>query len=175
MKDSIMRLAPLAFLVLAMPVSGSPAAASWDVPGEIAGRAAVIDGDTIEVRGTRIRIAGIDAPEAAQVCTRADGSPYRCGSAAAAFLDDMLTGRTVVCIPSGTSYERIVASCEVGGIDVGSAMVAAGWALDYARYSKGRYAADEAGARTGSAGVWQGDFVRPDEWRRSDRGRGGRP
>jgi endonuclease YncB( thermonuclease family) len=166
-----MRLTSLAFLVSVLPLSVSPAAAWGNVHEEIAGRASVIDGDTIEVRGTRIRIAGIDAPESAQVCARADGRPYRCGGAAAAFLDEMLAGRAVVCIASGTSYDRIVAACEVGGVDVGSAMVAAGWALDYARYSKGRYAADEARARGRSAGVWQGDFVRPDEWRRSERGR----
>lgn len=169
-----MRLTSLAFLVLGLPASVSPAAAWRDVPDEIVGRASVIDGDTIEVRGTRIRIAGIDAPESDQVCTRADGRPYRCGGAAAAFLDDMLAGRNVACRANGTSYDRVVATCDVGGSDVGSAMVAAGWALDYARYSGGRYAADEARARSRSAGVWQGDFVRPDEWRRSDRGRGGR-
>lgn len=169
-----MRLRSLAFLVLALPLSTSPAAAWRDVPGEISGRASVIDGDTIEVRGTRIRIGGIDAPESDQSCTRADGRSYRCGGAAAAFLDDMLAGRNVVCSASGTSYDRIVAACEVGGLDVGATMVAAGWAVDYARYSKGRYAADEARARSRSAGIWQGDFVRPDEWRHSDRARGGR-
>lgn len=167
-----MRLASLVFLALALSVS--PAAAWRDPSDEIVGRASVVDGDTIEVRGTRIRIGGIDAPESDQTCTRADGRPYRCGGAAASFLDDMLVGRTVTCVANGTSYDRVVAACEVGGVDVGSSMVAAGWALDYARYSKGRYAADEARARSMSLGVWQGEFVRPDEWRHSDRARGGR-
>lgn len=159
-------------LVVATCMSASPASAWRDAPDEILGRASVIDGDSIEVRGTRIRIAGIDAPESDQVCTRGDGSPYRCGGAAAAFLDRMLEGRTVGCRANGTSYDRIVASCDVGGVDVGAAMVSAGWAVDYARYSRGRYAADESRARSVAAGIWQGEFVRPDEWRHS--GRGGR-
>ena len=57
----------------------------------------------------------------------------------------------------------------------GSAMVAAGWAVDYPHYAHGRYAADEAGARGRRDGVWQGDFVRPDVWRHSGSGRRGRP
>jgi len=36
--------------------------------------ASVIDGDTIEVHGQRIRIHGIDAPESRQLC-RLDGKP----------------------------------------------------------------------------------------------------
>ena len=34
----------------------------------LAGVATVIDGDTLEIHGTRIRLHGIDAPESAQLC-----------------------------------------------------------------------------------------------------------
>ena len=167
-----MRLAAIALLAAC---AAAPALAYDDVPGEIAGRASVVDGDTSEIRGIRIRIGGIDAPESDQTCGRGDRSVYLCGNASAAYLDRLLAGRTVVCRGHDRSYDRVVAACSVGGTDVGAAQVAAGWALDYARYSRGRYAPAEADARAARAGIWQGDFVPPEEWRRARRsGRGSR-
>ena len=50
---------------------------------ELVGRASVIDGDTIEIGGERIRLFGIDAIEAHQTCTLPTGGKWRCGGAAA--------------------------------------------------------------------------------------------
>ncbi len=49
---------------------------------DVVGVASVIDGDTIEVHGQRIRLHGIDAPESRQLC-RLDGKPWQCGKDAA--------------------------------------------------------------------------------------------
>ena len=45
----------------------------------VTGPARVIDGDTLDIAGTRIRLHGIDAPEAQQSCQHGAGRPYGCG------------------------------------------------------------------------------------------------
>lgn len=62
-----------------------------------AGRPSVIDGDTLEIHGTRIRLFGIDAPESSQLCRGDDSLPYRCGAKAANELDSFIAGRPVSC------------------------------------------------------------------------------
>ena len=49
---------------------------------DITGTVTVVDGDMLEIRGTRIRLHGIDAPESGQLCQRS-GKYYRCDQQAA--------------------------------------------------------------------------------------------
>jgi endonuclease YncB( thermonuclease family) len=58
-------------------------------PTDLIGRASIIDGDTIEIHGTRIRLWGIDAPESAQLRRGDDSDLYRCGAKAANDLDGL--------------------------------------------------------------------------------------
>jgi endonuclease YncB( thermonuclease family) len=39
---------------------------------DLIGQASVIDGDTLEIHGMRIRLWGIDAPESSQLCRGED-------------------------------------------------------------------------------------------------------
>jgi len=135
-------------------------------PGvKLSGRAVVVDGDTIEVRGRRIRLHGIDAPELDQKCQGRDGRWLKCGRKARFFLANMLRGRTVTCEGVDTDrYGRMVAICRVGGEDMGRMMVSSGWAVAYRRYSW-RYVKDEWAARMGKRGLWSGRFVDPETWR----------
>src|SRR5437879_4358603 len=97
---------------------------------DLAGRASVIDGDTLEIHGTRIRLWGIDAPESSQLCRGENSLQYRCGAKAANDLDAFIARRPVGCIPiSLDRYGRTVASCSVGGVDLGEWLVGNGLAL----------------------------------------------
>ncbi len=134
--------------------------------GAVQGRASVIDGDTLEVRGERIRLFGIDAPESAQICLDAAGNGYRCGQRAAFALADKVGSRPVSCQPTGKDrYGRLVARCSLAGEDLQAWMVRNGHALAFLRYSKA-YRPYEAEAKASGAGMWTGSFEAPWDWRR---------
>jgi endonuclease YncB( thermonuclease family) len=136
----------------------------WASAADLTGRASVIDGDTIEIHGQRIRLFGIDAPESRQTC-EAEQQTYRCGQQAALALVDHIGQRTVACEERDVDrYGRMVAVCRVDGEDIGAWMVAQGWALAYSRYSRD-YFDEELAARANKRGMWRGNFMRPWLWR----------
>jgi endonuclease YncB( thermonuclease family) len=135
----------------------------------ISGHARIIDGDSLEVAGERVRLFGIDAPEGRQQCRGANGADYACGREAAQALAALIGGRTVTCTPvTQDRYARDVATCTANGRDLGEAMVRAGHARDYLRHSRGRYAAAEREARAEKRGIWAGEFEQPETWRRRE-------
>lgn len=133
---------------------------------ELTGRASVIDGDTIEIRGTRVRLWAIDAPESSQLCQRPDGTKWRCGSASANALASWIGNGNVRCIRKSTDrYGRMVAACDLAGNDLGRWMVSNGWALAYRRYSRD-YIKPEVEAANSARGIHASYFVSPWEFRR---------
>ena len=141
--------------------------ANGHIDGEaIAGTVRVVDGDSLEIGQTRIRLFGIDAPELRQLCRDARGGDVTCGLAARDALTRLIGGRDVSCAPAeAPSYDRIVAICKVDGTDLSEAMARDGHAIELKAHSKGRYAAAERTARDARRGIWAGEFERPSEWR----------
>lgn len=130
--------------------------------GDLMEQASIIDGDTLEIHGTRIRLWGIDAPESSQLCRDDDSSLYRCGAKAANDLDDFIRRRPVSCMPMNLDrYGRTVATCSAGGADLGEWLVRNGLALDWPHFSKGRYGAAQRDAEHAGRGIWKGSYVEP--------------
>ena len=134
---------------------------------EIVGRASVIDGDTIEIHGTRIRLFAIDAVEARQTCTTHAGRIWPCGREAAFALADHITGKTLACEPLDTDrYGRIVARCFAAGEDIGAWSVAHGWSIAATRYST-IYINVQRQAVAEDRGIWGGTFEDPQTFRKT--------
>jgi endonuclease YncB( thermonuclease family) len=132
----------------------------------IRGRASVIDGDTLEIAGKRIRLHGADAPESSQAGKDRQGNEYRCGQRAALALADQIGSGPVSCEARDTDrYGRIVAVCSQRGIDLNAWMVEQGHALAYRQYSTD-YVPQEEAARAAKRGIWSGSFTPPSEYRR---------
>lgn len=137
---------------------------------EYSGTAQIIDGDTIEIGSTRIRLHGIDAPESRQVCTSPlSGRWALCGREATTALAGVLRGAEVRCRGKDKDrYGRVIAVCYAGGQDVNAWLVEKGWAIAYRRYSQD-YVDEEQEAREAKVGIWAGQFIRQEKWRRGRR------
>lgn len=150
--------------VLALLLSAVPAAAN-----ELVGVASVIDADTLEIRGVRIRLHGIDAPESRQLCRRNSGDEWRCGQQAALALSDRIGRRTVNCaVRYVDRYDRAIAVCTQDNEDLNRWLVSEGWALAYRRYSRDYIGAEDQARRSGR-NIWSGQFMMPWDWRRGQR------
>lgn len=131
----------------------------------VSGSAKVIDGDTIDIGGTRVRLEGIDAPEAAQTCGQRWIGTWPCGQAASTELARLVNGTQVDCDSRGIDkYGRMLGVCFADGRDINAEMVRRGLAWAFVKYST-TYERVEADARTRKVGIWQGEAQPPWEYR----------
>lgn len=147
----------------------------------------VIDGDTIRMGDVSLRLWGIDAPEADQLCRSAAGEAFVCGPTAGDHLASLIADKLVWCGPPLSedgrqlhpadlpvpreTYGRPIVTCRIrtGGAetDIAQAMARDGFAHLYedADGVKSIYQADVEKALTARAGLHAGDFLSPWLWR----------
>src|SRR3978361_64505 len=132
---------------------------------DISGVPRIREGDHIQIGNSRIRLGGIDAPAVDQLCLNNSGERWTCGAAARDALIKHVGNKSWTCRARTTDRRgRTVARCDVEGEDIQKWMVSNGWALAFVRISKD-YEPDEKIAREAKAGMWQGAFIAPWDWR----------
>ena len=148
----------LAGFLLTLGTISAVAADLWGIPR-------IHDGDTVEIRGVKVRLEGIDAPETNQTCLDAKGQPSKCGIEARNQLIEKTANRPWTCRVTGKDrFDRSLAYCHINGEDLSRWMVRSGWALSFKRYSH-VYDAEEMAALEARAGLWKGAFIAPWDWR----------
>ena len=133
---------------------------------ELLGVPIITDGDTIKIINKRIRLHGIDAPEKKQICIK-NTKEYSCGKEATDALAKKINGSRVVCKVQNRldRYKRYIGVCFVGEVNLNKWMVRNGYAIAFRRYSKD-YIEDEDYAKKNKLGLWAGNFIYPEKWRK---------
>lgn len=149
-------------LLVTVPLLASTGASA----GQIEGRVSAIDGDSLNMQ---IRLFGIDTPEAVQICKDERGRDYPCGQVASDALAKLVQDKIVSCeVKTRDRYGRPVAICYADNIDIGGALVDAGVAVAFRKYSD-KYVANEERARAARRGLWAGTFEMPWDYRERKR------
>ena len=132
----------------------------------LSGPIRVIDGDTFEVAGTKVRLHAIDAPESDQICQTKQGKDWACGGWVTKVVSDRYSGMTANCEAVDTDrYGRTVARCTALGEDVGGWLVREGMAFAYPKYGAD-YVALERRAAARDRGLHAVKMQTPEQHRR---------
>ncbi|AKS46772.1 Endonuclease YncB, thermonuclease family [Octadecabacter temperatus] len=136
---------------------------------DVEGRVRVVDGDTLDVSGQRVRLHGIDAPETEQTCEDAQGSVWPCGAFVREEVARRYQGVRATCHEiEQDRYGRSVAKCFVNGRDIGETLVSDGWARAYREYSMD-YDLAEKSAQVLGLGLWASSMQEPSAYRAEQR------
>ena len=135
------------------------------------GKAIVIDGDTIKIKDEQIRFGGIDAPESyyrgkKQTCIK-DNKKVFCGQISKEKLIEKIRNNSLNCKieKNKDRYKRLVGECFIKEESLSVFMVRNGYAFDWPRYSKGKFANDQEYAKINKLGFWSMKFEYPWEWK----------
>ena len=140
----------------------------------IEGNALVVDGDTIKINGENIRFSGIDAPESyykgkEQTCLK-ENEKVSCGKLSKDFLIQTIDNQKIICkIESKLDrYKRKLGECFINDKSLSRILVKNGYAFDYPKYSKKKYAKDQEQAKINKLGLWGMKFEFPWDFRKNN-------
>ena len=178
-------LAAVVFVIGQWEQVRSPGPQDGDLLGPAIANA--IDGETLFVGGTEVKLFGIDAVESDQICQDADGADYPCGRRATQALQAIVQQDLVVCLPLfAIGDTRVVGNCEVTSQgrfepvspiafmeqvrpnNLSRLMVVQGHALAIGVGTR-FFGAQQNEAQALRRGIWQGSFQPPSNWRRRSR------
>ena len=165
----ILKAIIMIFFILSLKISAGELKVSTGetkVFANIYGIPNITDGDTIKILNKRIRFHGVDAPENKQICIK-NFKEYSCGQEATNALKKKINKKRVICKVQDKldRYNRYIGVCFLGDINLNKWMVRNGYAVAYRRYSKD-YIKDENYAKKNKIGLWAGDFIHPEKWRK---------
>lgn len=133
-------------------------------PSKLEGRAVALTGDTLRIGGKRVRLDGIEAPEATQSCARG-ATTWRCGAAAKEALASLVRNRRVSCEITDERDAEPRARCAAQGNDLAEELVKAGSVFAIGGFLA-PYSSAESKAQDAKAGVWAGgEAERPQDFR----------
>jgi endonuclease YncB( thermonuclease family) len=136
---------------------------------EFLGPIRVVDGDTFEVGGIKVRLHAIDAPENDQICETRQGVDWACGGWITKVVTDRYSGVMARCEGVDTDrYGRTVARCTALGEDVGAWLVREGFAFAYVQYGT-EYVQIERKAAAADRGLHAVRMQTPAEHRKAKR------
>jgi endonuclease YncB( thermonuclease family) len=129
------------------------------------GNATAVDGDSLRMGKTEIRLHGIDAPEYRQTCNDGARKSYQCGKLAREELAKLIRGQIISCRSiEDDRYGRAVSDCHIDKLNINQEMVRLGWAIAYRKHSF-TYVPAEQDAKIAKRGIWVGKFENPEAYR----------
>ena len=165
------RILIILFCLIDFSVNAKPTSLvnkDWDRE-TYSGKAFIIDGDTLKINDTKIRLVGVDAPEISQKC-KIHGHIENCGEIVKLRLVQATSNEIITCYNHGKDfYGRVLAECYVNDININKWLLREGLAVYY--YSKDfkSYKILESLAKQEKLGLWDSEFQNPKEYRKQQK------
>ena len=133
------------------------------------GRAFIIDGDTLTINGTKIRLVGVDAPEISQKC-KINKHVENCGEIVKLRLVQATDSKDIICYSHGRDlYGRVLGECYVEDININKWLLREGLAVYYYNKDFKGYKILETLAKQEKVGLWVYEFQNPKEYRKQQK------